>query len=304
MVRLAELHLLNNQNSFISPMDQSALQDVLTTKMENPYCQHPPLKLAVLQLTNSPCVITWDFSQSTVQVGARKVNKVAVVTDGQTLAKFTVFEQFANKMRAGNTYIVRGYGLTKSEPPYIICVDAKTMVFRTSDMRVPDELKRESEVLANPPSPLIPADEWETRQGLRSIEGQVVEASTVRKVKVGRDFVPMKKVKVQKGTKSISVCPWREAALHQLTIGERVTLTHLVGGKVSTLHSTGNTSFVTPDTVEKRSKIVGVMEEADGNRFLQVLLNDNTVLNIHKELWGPFDHQLKSGPIIAILKTG
>lgn len=137
----------------------------------------PPLKVAVLQVIDTPKVITWDFSQSSVRPGISKNNKLAVVSDGHSISKFTVFEQFGAKLKEGNTYIIRGYGLRKNEPPYVINVDAKTMFFRTSSLSVKDELHKEAEALVRPPSPLTPISEWETKEGLMSCEGQVVEAS-------------------------------------------------------------------------------------------------------------------------------
>lgn len=75
------------------------------------------------------------------------------------------------------THIIRGYSLRGDEPPYFINVDRRTLFFHTTEKFVSDDLRKEAETMANPASPLTPLSEGDTRQGLMSVEGQVVEAS-------------------------------------------------------------------------------------------------------------------------------
>lgn len=110
------------------------LKEILHKKMENPYFR--------------PKVISWDFTKSFVWPAATKVNKLAVVSDGHTLTKFTVFEQFGTKIKAGNGNIMRG-----NEPPYFINVDGRTRLFSTSELSVTDDLHKEAEARLDPPSP-------------------------------------------------------------------------------------------------------------------------------------------------------
>ena len=75
------------------------------------------------------------------------------------------------------TYIIRGYSLRGAEPPYCTNVDRRTLFFHITEIFVSDDRHKEAEAMANPASPLTPLSEWDTRQGLISVEGQVVEAS-------------------------------------------------------------------------------------------------------------------------------
>lgn len=154
-----------------------ALNNLLSKKMENPYFRPPPLTVAVLQLSTKPKIINWDFSKNVVQPGLTKLNTLAIITDGITLTKLTIFEQFGSKIKLGQTYIMRRYSLRGTDPPYYVSVDGKTKFFHTTDLSVTDDLRKEAELLSNPPSPLTPISESQSRRGLQTIEGQVMEAS-------------------------------------------------------------------------------------------------------------------------------
>lgn len=55
--------------------------------------------------------------------------------------------------------------------------------------------------------------------------------------------------------------------------------------------------------MQKDGVILGVTEdERLGEGFLQLLLGDDSILIIRKEMWIPFDQRLKEGPIAASLK--
>ena len=52
-----------------------------------------------------------DFTKSMVQPAVTTSNKLAIITDGKTLTKLTLFEQFGTKIKLGQSYIMRGYSL-------------------------------------------------------------------------------------------------------------------------------------------------------------------------------------------------
>lgn len=154
-----------------------ALKNLLGTRQSSPYFRPPPIKISILSIVDSPNVISWDFGNTTVRPAVIKNNKVAVMTDGETCSKFTIYEQIANKIMTGRIYIVRGHELRGSEPPYFFNVTTSTMFFRTTDMDIAQELHQEAEAMLHPQAPVTHLSECTSRQGLVTVEGQVAEAS-------------------------------------------------------------------------------------------------------------------------------
>ena len=118
----------------------------------------------------------WDFSQSDVKPATTKMNKVAVLTDGKTLTKVTLFEKFGDKIKEGNSYIIRGHEIRGREPPYYINITQKTMFFRTTNITVTEELREKAQALLCPKStPTLLADCLDTNTFI-TVQGQVKEA--------------------------------------------------------------------------------------------------------------------------------
>ncbi|XP_036968891.1 uncharacterized protein LOC119027620 [Acanthopagrus latus] len=225
-----------------------ALKSLLDTESANPYFRPPPLKISVLKMIDSPKVISWDFSTATVKPAVTKFNKTAVLSDGQPCTKVTLFQQFAEKIKEGFTYIMRGHTIRGSNPPYFLYITERTMFFRTTPMTVSEQLHQQAEALLCPRSPLTPLHECHTSEGLITLEGKVVEVLPVKKIRLDGDhIVPLKKVKLQQGSDSVDLCLWREAALEHLHAGQKITVTH-VKATHANLQSTIHTSFKKPET--------------------------------------------------------
>ena len=97
-----------------------ALKKLLETRMENQYFRPPPIKINIIEIMDSPKLITWDFFHVNVRPAVSKNNKVVVITDGSTCEKITIYEEFGNKIKSGNTYFMRGHNLRGSQPPYYV----------------------------------------------------------------------------------------------------------------------------------------------------------------------------------------
>ncbi|KAL3042119.1 hypothetical protein OYC64_020130 [Pagothenia borchgrevinki] len=77
-----------------------ALKKVLTTRMETPYAKPPPLHIHVVKLEENPKVVAWDFEE-TVKAATIKKNKLAIVSDGNSVTKVTLYEGFASNLEEG-----------------------------------------------------------------------------------------------------------------------------------------------------------------------------------------------------------
>ncbi|XP_030282470.1 V-type proton ATPase subunit E 1a isoform X3 [Sparus aurata] len=182
-----------------------ALKKLLGTRMDNQYFRPPPIKIKIIEIMDSPRVITWDFSQTNVRLAVTKNNKVAVITDGTTCKKITIFEQFGNKIKSGTSNFMRGHRLRGRQPPYFLNITGSTSFFQTSDMNITEDVCQEAEAQLHPRSHDTPLSECCTRQGLFTTEGQVVEVSKVIKVAKEKDFIPLKKITLQQVTVSAKV---------------------------------------------------------------------------------------------------
>ncbi|KAK1902674.1 Alpha-13/16-mannosyltransferase ALG2 [Dissostichus eleginoides] len=113
-----------------------ALKNVLTTRMETPYAKPPPLHIHVVKLEENPTVVAWDFEE-TVKTAIIKKNKLAIVSDGDSVTKVTLYEGFASNLEEGRNFVIRGYTLWGESPPYYLNIDKSTMFFRGSNINVP-----------------------------------------------------------------------------------------------------------------------------------------------------------------------
>ncbi|XP_030284349.1 uncharacterized protein LOC115588109 [Sparus aurata] len=271
-----------------------ALKSLLDSKCTTQYFRPPPLKVSILKLIDAPKVILWDFSNTVVTPATTKHNKVAVVSDGQTCTKITLFEEFGDRIIEGCTYIIRGHTIRGSGPPYYLNI---------TNLVVTEELHQQAEALLYPASPLTKIFECQASQGHMTVEGEVVEALPVKKVKLGSDCVPLKKVTLQQGSDKVELCLWREAAVERVQVGEKLTVTHLKVTKNGNLQSTVHTTFKKPEPEVKEGSILGVMELHREQGFLQVMLEDNSIFVISQELWSPLNEELVNGTIKVAMTT-
>ncbi|GLD46528.1 uncharacterized protein AKAME5_002950700 [Lates japonicus] len=155
-----------------------ALKKLLWMVPETPYSKPPPIHLFVVAKVEQAKVLSWTFHENTAKAAmTKKKNAVAAVTDGASTAKFTVFEELAPKVSEGNAYIIRGYTLRGTSPPYIINITKNTLFFCSTNISVSEELKREAEALLAPASLLTPLRACSNQQELLTVEGEVVEVS-------------------------------------------------------------------------------------------------------------------------------
>ncbi|KAK9535975.1 hypothetical protein VZT92_005800 [Zoarces viviparus] len=275
-----------------------ALRKLLSSKPEGPYSKPPPLHICVVGLKDQARVLSWEF-EGKPKPASIKQNAVMVISDGQSLSKVTLYEEYKSKVKEGGSYVVRGYSLRGQSPPYIFNILKDTVFFRSSAIKITPELEKQAEALLNPCSPLTPISTCKESTGLVTVEGEVVEMSAVKKVVVGRDTVPLLNITIKQGETEVPVCLWREVALTDFTIGTQVQMSHLTGSEYGfRLQSTAFTKIEVPTSTPVR--VVGAMGVVDVEGSpgdLQVLLDDNTTLNIREDKWGPIEAKMLNPPI-------
>ncbi|XP_039458961.1 uncharacterized protein LOC120434720 [Oreochromis aureus] len=154
-----------------------ALRKLTDNRPETPYFRPPPVHIRVLKCCDQLKVISWDIKDGGVKPLLTKKNKVAAITDGETLVKITLFEEFSSKVKQDMSYMMRGHELRGQAPPYLINITSKTQFFRAPALPVSEALVKKAEELLEPPSPPTPLKMSPTSGGLMTVEGEVVESS-------------------------------------------------------------------------------------------------------------------------------
>ncbi|KAF6726855.1 hypothetical protein FQA47_001764 [Oryzias melastigma] len=255
-----------------------ALSSVLRERKDSPYFKPPNLHINVLKIKEEEKVTAWSFTEATAVAATTKKNRVAAITDGQTITKITLFEEFGGKINEGSSYILRGYGLFGQNPPFNISISRQTQFFRASDMSISPEMISEGEKILNPPSKQVDLRSCGTETGLLTIHGE-------------SGF-------------QMNICLWREASTFNLSVGDMVTLTHM---KVESsaygqqLKSTKFSKLEKTEITERKVCIIGVIDSLSSPNTLEVLTEEGATLEISKEKWAPLENQFKKGRVTVDL---
>ena len=154
-----------------------ALRKVLDTRPTSPYFKPPSLKILVIAVKESPRVISWEFKDNSATPAITKINLTAAISDGDSVTKITLFEDFASKIKEGASYIMRGYTLRGGCPPYYIMITRETVFFKTSPVTAAESLRKEALLLLDPPSEETRLTEVAAAGGLVTVEGLVTDVS-------------------------------------------------------------------------------------------------------------------------------
>ena len=152
-----------------------ALTATLFGTKPSPYYRPPELRIKVLLVKDQARVITWEFKESNAVAKTTKINKIVAITDGETVTKVTMFEEFSSKIVEGKSYLMRGYSLRGDSPPYYVLITRDTTFFRTSPVISKDGLMEQARALLCPLS--LQRNLWEVKdsKGLLTVEGEIVQ---------------------------------------------------------------------------------------------------------------------------------
>ncbi|XP_035853723.1 uncharacterized protein LOC118494291 [Sander lucioperca] len=161
---------------------------------QTPYSRPPPLHVTVVAMKDERRVVSWGFDDESGEAKAvlMKENRLVILSDGCSLSKATLFEAFAGRVSLGGAYIMRGYSLRGEGPPFGINITKETQFFRSAPVEVSEELRASAENLLCLASTPTATKDIKSQQGFLTLQGEVVEISAVKKVKVGKDMVPLK----------------------------------------------------------------------------------------------------------------
>ncbi|KAK9535961.1 hypothetical protein VZT92_005790 [Zoarces viviparus] len=195
----------------------------------------------MVMVAEQPRVVAWEFDASGARPASTKHNVLAAISDGQSVAKVTIYEEFSSKFQEGRSYVLKGHSLRGQSPPYIINISRETMFFRSAPIQMSEALTKQAEDLIRPISLLTPLRSCSEARDLVTVEGEVIELSSLKKITKGKDIFPMRNIKLQQ----LSLCLWREVSVKQLQIGARMKVSHLKASKTDYGLQLQSTNFST-----------------------------------------------------------
>ncbi|XP_031140798.1 uncharacterized protein LOC116039861 [Sander lucioperca] len=277
-----------------------ALQKVLSERPQTPYSRPPPLHVTVVAMKDERRVVSWGFDDESGEAKAvlMKENRLVILSDGCSLSKATLFEAFAGRVSLGGAYIMRGYSLRGEGPPFGINITKETQFFRSAPVEVSEELRASAENLLCPASTPTATKDIKSQQGFLTLQGEVVEISAVKKVKVGKDMVPLKTVVLEQDKAQVSISLWREAALFSFGIGDEARLTHLKGYKSSYGYRVQSTNFTVCEETDSVLVVsaLGTIEVEGKEGMLKLLIEGEQVYDIEEDLWTPLQREMVKLP--------
>ncbi|CAJ1057750.1 uncharacterized protein LOC116039861 [Xyrichtys novacula] len=177
---------------------------ILKVKPSTPYQRLPPLHLAVVKVKEERRVIRWSFDDITPRPTNEKTNRIVILTDGNLLERVYVFEAVTTVLEEGTAYVMKGYSLRGSNPPYRLTISKETKFFKSAPIEVTEELRARAKRLLCPVSADTELCEAKNCTSLMTVQGRVTEVSSIRKMEVKREHFPLQTIVIEQETCSTS----------------------------------------------------------------------------------------------------
>ncbi|CAM4490579.1 unnamed protein product [Leuciscus chuanchicus] len=249
--------------------------------MATPYSQQAPLKVKCVGSRRSQKALNFTSNNNIIDVGQYKVTTLSALTDGQTW--YTSIKNGSDpEFEEGVSYIIKNYTLSKQYGRQCIFLNRSSRKFKTSPLAITEEAERAAKEVLCPPSPFVTGEEQEvfSSTGYLSLQGTIEKVQVAR---MTRAQYPLLDLSLRSGTKLLEVTLWREEALMDLYVGDKVEVSHLRanirpngGGKFDSSNYT-TVKIVEREILEAVLTIIGVSEDNDMLILLDSELEDYAV---------------------------
>ncbi|CAJ1071400.1 uncharacterized protein LOC115579694 isoform X1 [Xyrichtys novacula] len=205
-----------------------SLQTILA-QSSTPYQRLPPLKVKVIALQSQMKVSAWEFAEGEARPLKVHNSCTAAVSDRVSVTKFILFQNLADKIVEGGSYIIKNYSVSKNgvRRSMLSCQD--TNIFHTSLVEVPANVEEEGRNMICPPSQKLSLkDITANRDGFITVEGCVTSISKIMQIiSQHGPPVPLANIRLKEGEVEVKVCLWRKATMVDLCVGTPCKMTHL-----------------------------------------------------------------------------
>ncbi|CAM4570267.1 unnamed protein product [Leuciscus chuanchicus] len=235
--------------------------------MATPYSQQAPLKVKCVGSRRSQKALNFTSNNNIIDVGQYKVTTLSALTDGQTW--YTSIKNGSDpEFEEGGSYIIKNYTLSKQYGRQCIFLNRSSRKFKTSPLAITEEAERAAKEVLCPPSPFVTGEEQEvfSSTGYLSLQGTIEKVQVAR---MTRAQYPLLDLSLRSGIKLLEVTLWREEALMDLYVGDKVEVSHQRanirpngGGKFDSSNYT-TVKIVEREILEAVLTIIGVSEDND-----------------------------------------
>ncbi|KAK7174375.1 hypothetical protein R3I93_001556 [Phoxinus phoxinus] len=128
----------------------------------------------------------------------------------------------------GASYVIKNFTISKRYGRPCIFVNRDTRKFKTSPLAITEEAEKTAKEALCPPSPSATGEEEHifSSTGYWSLQGTVEKVQVAR---MTRGNIPILDLRLRCGTKLYNISLWREEALVELYVSDKVEVTHLKG---------------------------------------------------------------------------
>ncbi|KAK7135523.1 hypothetical protein R3I94_014254 [Phoxinus phoxinus] len=249
--------------------------------MATPYSQGAPLQVKCVGNRRSQKALTFVSSNNVIDVGAFKVTTISALTDGQ-MCYICIKNGSDPEFEEGGSYVVKNYTLSKKYGRQCIFINRSSRKFKTAPLAITEEAERAAKEVLCPPSRCVTGEERDICKspGYLSLQGKIEKVQVAR---MTRAQFPILDLSLRCGDQLHDISLWRDEALVELYVGDKVEVTHLRanirpngGGKFDSSNYT-TVKIVERQILETVLTIIGVSEGDSTLILLDSEMEDYTV---------------------------
>ncbi|KAM3619806.1 uncharacterized protein V6R79_013825 [Siganus canaliculatus] len=296
-----------------------ALKNLISTKVDIPTFVPTPLRVAVLKIAETPRVISWTFDDFSVKPAVVKKNKTVVISDGQSLAKITLYEGSGSRLEevvhlekytTASSLVTVHINIIEDLKVTTVCLwrEAATFSLNVGEAVSITHLKPKSAdhgwflqstaftkngsssfTFPKGQQPLLPPqttrhkspkNNGNLQSAVEDIRRQRGKTSCHKELTDQKSFITVEGKAIAE-TLTATVNLWREAALTEVQSGETVSISHLKTGTAQyALHSTNFTGLKKQSSFEAVTVLCSDLAAASIKVSIQV--EDNVIKVIQK----------------------
>ncbi|XP_048066404.1 uncharacterized protein LOC125280121 [Megalobrama amblycephala] len=242
----------------------------------SPYSRPTPTKLMCVNNRTNHRAKTYEVSKNKTEIGSFKTTTISALTNGDR-AFIAAVDGGTPLFEKGEAYIIKNHTLSLKFGRECIFLGPGAKKFKTAPFTVPEAAEKKATDLLSPPTALVTGEEDDlfTRGGFISLKGEIEKLQVIRMTRVTDGEVPIRDLSLRCGQKCFEVSLWRDEALHEMSLGDQVEISHLKA-TLKPAAKFNSSSYTTVEkaelqTVEEVVTIVGVSAEDGG---AMVLLSD------------------------------
>lgn len=139
------------------------------------------MAIKVIALKETVKVQHWDFAEEGARPLSSHKNLVAAISDGSSVLKFVLFEELANQVQQGKSYVIKNYGISQFGNQRTMLSNRDTAIYFCAPINLPTHLEEEGKQLLNHHPPLFHIQELKpSTDRFISVEGCVTAVSFSR----------------------------------------------------------------------------------------------------------------------------